>query len=140
MTPATIAASSTIQPMQARYIVLSRFWKPYTNHRHAETRYASHEASDTPPASRPIHTAMTCGTVISMVKTERPRSTFSRALAGNGDLLTQDASAGSMVMTWLLVIRVNTTAIGASAAKNLGVVAQVILDEGGDEVIAVVVG
>src|SRR5882762_2852932 len=46
----------------------------------------------------------TCGTVISMVKTERPRRTFSRPLTedGSGAAVTLAPSAGSMVMTLVL--------------------------------------
>jgi hypothetical protein len=60
--------------------------------------------SETPPASPPTQIVNTCGTVMSMVKTERPRRTFSRPLTGCGlgDPVTLEASAGSIVIAPLL--------------------------------------
>jgi hypothetical protein len=54
-----------------------------------------------PLASRPIQIVRTCGTVMSMVKTERPRKTLSRGLSAGepSGAATQDPSAGSIVVS-----------------------------------------
>src|SRR6266480_6367300 len=51
---------------------LSRFCMPYQNHRTAESRYALHEATETPAAWWPSQIVRTCGMVISRVNTDMP--------------------------------------------------------------------
>src|SRR6266702_63557 len=75
----------------------------------------------------------TCGTVMSMVKTDRPRKTFSSPPTGRGlfGSVTQAPSAGSIAMASLLMTRAhrvarNRIAPGGSLAsrpraKHLGV-------------------
>ena len=61
---------------------------------------------------------------MSIVTTERPRKTFSKALAGGElcDSLTQEASAGSIVMMSPLSIHVDSTSAGRpTSARAVGV-------------------
>src|SRR5437899_12793547 len=70
-------------------------------------RYATHEMRETPPALCPIQMVSTCGTVMSMVNTERPRKTFSRRETGSElcGRVTQGPSQGSIVIASLLITR-----------------------------------
>src|SRR5256885_13439390 len=58
----------------------------------------------------------TCGTVMSMVNTERPRKTFSRRVTGSGlcGWVTQGPSQGSIVIASLLISRAHGDATGCT--------------------------
>src|SRR5256885_2052740 len=77
-------------------------------------RYETHEMRETPPALCSIQMVRTCGIVMSMVNTDSPRKTFSRPLAACGlcDPVTQEASAGSIVIASLLIARAHGDATG----------------------------
>src|SRR5882762_385349 len=79
-------------------------------------RYATHEMRETPPALCPIQMVSTCGTVMSMVNTERPRKTFSRRVTGIGlcGWVTQGPSQGSIVIASLLISRAHGDATWGS--------------------------
>src|SRR5712692_6592428 len=75
-------------------------------------RYETQETSETPLALPPTQMVSTCGTVMSMVKTERPRKTFSSPLTDCGlfGSVTQAPSAGSIAMASLLMTRAHRVA------------------------------
>jgi len=62
--------------------------------------------SETPLALPPTQMVRTCGTVISMVKTERPLKIFSKPLTGGAPCgsVTKETSAGSIVIASLLML------------------------------------
>src|SRR5712691_3340483 len=71
---------------------------------------------ETPPALCPIQMVSTCGTVMSMVNTERPRKIFSRRETGSElcGWVTQGPSQGSIVMVSLLIARSHGDATGCA--------------------------
>src|SRR6266699_6415093 len=79
-------------------------------------RYATHEMRETPPALCPIQMVRTCGTVMSMVNTDRPRKSFSRRVTGGEACgrVTQGPSQGSIVMVSLLIARAHGDATGCA--------------------------
>jgi hypothetical protein len=66
--PRITALSKVIQPMQGKYIFLSRSRIPCHNQSNAVIKYAIHENRETPAARRPTHIVKTCGIVITKLK------------------------------------------------------------------------
>ncbi|SRR6266704_735972 len=60
--------SKAIQPIQGKYIFLSRSRIPCHNQSNAVIKYAVHENRETPAARRPTHIVKTCGIVITKLK------------------------------------------------------------------------
>src|SRR6266446_1551239 len=103
-------------------------------------RYETQERSETPPALPPTQMVSTCGTVMSMVKTERPRKNFSSPLTDCGlfGSVTQAPSGGSIVMASLLVTRAHRVArieshraARSQAARLLCVLGQFVVADAG---------
>ena len=68
MVPKMTALSKAIQPIQGKYIFLSRSRIPCHNQSNAVIKYAVHEKTETPAARRPTHIVKTCGIVITKLK------------------------------------------------------------------------